>query len=205
MATQTSKDKLWKDEAGHSIPFNRLTKAEKDKETISAGLLKKAIKVNEGLIVYKNEIKKACEDVFNQAMQDLDVKPDYKGNFTWYNFDRSIKVETSISDRIDFDDLTIQASKHLLDEFLNDTLDAKTEFVKELVIDAFSTTKGKLDAKKVLGLLKYKERIKIEKFQEALSLIEKAIRRPDSKSYHRIYTRNDEGKYSAIELNFSNI
>jgi tRNA nucleotidyltransferase/poly(A) polymerase len=150
-------------------------------------------------------MQKLCNEVYVKMMEEFKTKTDSKGNFTWFNFDRSVKVEVSIADRIDFDDLTITACKDKLDEFLDQNLDSKQEFVKQLVTDAFSTSRGKLDAKKVMSLLKYRTKIKSDLFQEALNLLESAIRRPDSRTYFRIWERDKSGEYKLIDLNFSSI
>jgi hypothetical protein len=38
-----------------------------------------------------------------------------------------------------------------------------------------------------------------------MTLIDESISRPKSKSYHKIWLKNEEGKYEAIELNFSSL
>jgi hypothetical protein len=77
--------------------------------------------------------------------------------------------------------------------------------IKQIVTDAFSTTRGKLDAKKVMSLLRYKDKVKDALFLESMELLEKSIRRPDSRIYHRISERQPDGSYKAIDLNFSSI
>lgn len=201
----TTKDKVWVDEAGTRIPFNRVTKVERLKERQAASLHVEAVRINKQLASFKEKIRKICDEVYAAVMAENGAKTDAKGNFTWYNFDRSIKVEVNINDRIDFDDLTIKASKEKFDEFLDDNIEGKAEFAKELVSDAFSTSRGKLDAKKVLSLLKYRQKIKDAKFQEAITLLEKSIRRPGSRTYFRIWQLDAEGKYQNIDLNFSSI
>ena len=136
-------------------------------------------------------------------MEDYKAKADRKGNFTWFNFDRSIKIEVSISERIDFDDLAIKAAKEKLDAFLSESLDSKMEFVKDMVIDAFSTSRGKIDAKKVFQLMKYRSKISHPLFQEAINILSDGIRKPNSKTYFRIWERAENGSYQLIELNFS--
>ena len=85
---------------------------------------------------------------------------------------------------------------------------ALNEMIRQLILDAFSTSRGRLDTKKVLGLVKYRQRVpanKYPQFHQAINAVEDAIRRPDSKLYFRIAERNDEGKYININLNFSSI
>ena len=202
---QTGKQEKWVDEAKMEVPYKRITKAERLMEIKSYSLLTEAKGISSGLNDFKNRIKAICEEVYSAFMLENNVKSNSKGNFTWYNFDRTIKVEVAISEPVKFDDMAIQASKEKLDEFLESAVDSKIDFVKDLIKDAFSTSNGKLDAKRVLGLLRYKSRVTSPLFLEAMDLLEKGIRRPESKTYFRIWEKDTDGKYQAVELNFSNI
>jgi hypothetical protein len=202
---QQVKSKYWEDETGRSIPVQYITPSIRQRERHSALILKGAESLNKQLLAFKKNVVKLCDEVFIKAMEEKSANKETKGNFTWFNFDRSIKIEVSINERIDFDDLTIKACKDKLDDFLEQSLDSKTAFVKNLVMDAFSTSRGKLDAKKVMALTKYRKDIKDPLFQEALDLMEESIRRPDSKTYFRVWKREEDGSYKLIDLNFSSI
>ena len=202
---QTVKEKTWKDETGKEIPRIYVSKDYKMKEHHAGVLLKEAKFINKRLMSFKEMAKVLCNEIYAEAMKKYKVKADGKGNFTWFSFDRSIKVEVSINETIVFDDLMIEASRTKLAEFLDLNLDSKQLFVKEIVADAFQTTKGKLDTKKVLSLLKYRSKITDPLFIEALDLIAESITRPGSKTYFRIWERNGDGKYEIVDLNFSSI
>ncbi len=202
---QTSKDQFWLDEKGIKIPYNRTTALERKMENKAFSILKKAVDEHNRIKKFKRELADICSDIYDQYMSEKKVKPS-KGNFTWYNFNRTIKIEASIKDRIEFDDLAIEAAKAKLQEFLDNNVEAKDQFIKDLVLDAFQTSRGKLDVKKVLSLVRYRSKIKSKLFQEAVNLIEEGIRRPDSKMYFRIWQKNPEtGKYEDVQLNFSSI
>lgn len=202
---QEVKNKLWIDETGREVPVCYLNISEKLKERHANTLLTKAQALNKRLVDYKADFKRLCDEVYEAAMADFKANPDSKGNYTWFNFDRSVKVEVNINERITFDDLTITACKNKLDEFLDNNVESKHDFVKQLVTDAFATTRGKLDAKKVMSLLRYEDKIKDTIFQESLSLLKESIRRPDSRTYYRISERQEDGSYKVIDLNFSSI
>ncbi len=203
--TQKSSDKLWKDEGGFEIPYSRTTQSERLMERKSGKLFKSASSLNEKLSLFKNEVRAICTEVYEKYMEEQNSDKKHKGNFTWYNFNRSIKVEVSVNERIEFDDLGIIACKDKLDEFLSNKIESKDEFIKQMLMDAFETSRGNLDTKKVMNLLRYRSKISAKAFQEALDLIEKSIRRPDSKTYFRIWAKNAEGKYQNLDLNFSSI
>jgi len=202
---QTKKNQMWLDEAGNRIPFNRLTKLEVTREKEVAKILKDALALNKRLIDFKEAIREATEKIISEFQAEKGLETMGKGNVTLFNFDRSIKVEVSISDRIEFDDLTMKACKERFDQFLNTNVDGKQEFIKEMVNDAFSTSRGKLDAKKVMSLLKYETKISDVVFHQALTLLKESIRRPDSRTYYRVWLRDETGHYKNIDLNFSSI
>lgn len=202
---QKTKDEVWTNESGQQVPLKYISPGTRLRERSAASILKEAQFINKRLVAFKMHVSDLCQDVFILAMQEYKVKENHKGNFTWYNFDRSIKIEVNVNERIEFDDLLISACKAKLDEFLSDNLDSDTEFVKELVMDAFSTSKGKLDSNKVLSLNRYRTKIENPLFQEALDLLGDSIRRPDSKTYFRVSTLEADNSYTLIDLNFSSI
>lgn len=205
VTTHKSKEAFWMDESGNSIPYARTTKSERLMERQSAKILKGALKINSDLIAFKNHVSDICTEVYEVFMAEKENTAPGKGNFTWYNFDRTIKVEISINEHIEFDDLTITACKDKLDNFLTSHVESSTDYLKDLIMEAFHTSRGKLDSKKVLGLLKYRSKIKHADFQKALDLLEESIRRPKSKTYFRIWAKDGDGEFQAINLNFSSI
>jgi len=205
MAIQKVKDGKWVDETGKVIPIQYVTPLARLKEKAAGSLIKDALKLNKDLSLYKKAIVKYCDDIYDKAKKELNVNNLTKGNFTFFNFDRSVKIERSVSDRITFDDITIQACKDKLDEFFDKTITSEKDFLKEIVTDAFSTKKGHLDTKKVMDLMKWRTKVNDPLFQECLNLLADAIRKPDSKIYYKVWLRQPDGGYKLIDLNFSSL
>jgi hypothetical protein len=201
--------KVWKDETGLEIPGNRITKSEKLRESATEKLLKKAEKLNQLLALFKEEFIETSDEIYTTILEENGAKAaDRKGNFIYYNFDRTVKVETDVQDKIEFDDAMIAVAKSHFDEFLSSNTNGIDAMIRELILDAFSSSRGKLDTKKVMSLVKYRSRIPADKypqFHAAIDAIEKGMSRPTSKRYFRILNRDSEGKYNAIDLNFSSI
>jgi hypothetical protein len=204
---QTTKMQHWTDETGQIIPIGRITDLERFKERNAIKLVKESTKVSNAIAELKELVKNVCNDVYERHMKQSNVQPDKqgKGNYTWWNFDRTIKITVKINEQIAFDDLTIAAAKIKFDEFLENTIVAKDDFVKEMVSSAFEARGGKLDVKQVLSLIKYKSKVKNELFQEAIKLLEESIRRPKSKTYFQIWTKDDAGEYQLINLDFASL
>ena len=201
--------KIWQDENGIVIPANRVTASEKLRERACEKLQKESEKLSNKIAELKAMFGELTDEVYEAVMAENNIDTaDRKGNFTFFNFDRSIKVEVDVNERIEFDDAMIAVAKEHLDVFItNATSTAVDEMIRDMINDAFSTSRGKLDTKKVLNLTRYRSRVDAEKypnFHLAIDAIEKAIRKPTSKRYHRIFIkRNEEDGYEAINLNFS--
>ena len=128
-----------------------------------------------------------------------------KGNFTFFNFDGSIKIEVQVNEMITFDTILIEKAKQKLMELVGESISEDKEFIKELVMSAFQTSRGQLDTKRVMGLKKHAKRIKDERYHDAMALIDESVRRPSSKTYFRVWLRAAQGDYESIDLNFSSI
>lgn len=203
--TQKSSAKMWTDESGLSIPYSRTTKTERLFERSTARILKDAKAANDRLAKLKELTAKLTTEAYIAFMTDKDVKAG-KGNFTMYNFDRSIKVEVNVNEPIVFDDLGVTAAKAKFDEFLAAHITATNTYVKEMVSSAFETTRSnKLDTKKIMDLIRYKSKINIPAFAEAVALLEQSIRRPSTKTYFKVSERQPDGSYKHIELNFASL
>lgn len=203
---QKSTDKIWVDESGQNIPYNRTTKSERLNERLSAKIAKEAISVNKRLVAFNEMITEYSQKAYDAYMESKGIHKKTKGNFLWFNFDRSIKIEVNVNSEIVFDSLTITAAKNKLDEFLEKTLKTEDDFIKDIVIGAFETKRsGDLDTKQVMKLTSYEERIKSPLFHEAMKLIREAIRRPKSKTYRKIWLKDENGKYVNIVLNASSL
>ncbi len=203
---QLSSSEFWTDESGVQIPYNRTTKLERLKENKIYSLYQKSVKANEALIKLKDDLETIVSEIIDEARSSNDVKLKGKGNYTFFNFNRSLKVEVSVNELIRFDDLTLESAKEVLIGLVRNNIQGD-DFILSLVEDAFQTSRGRLDTRKILGLKKHTKRIKTkeirEEWEKAMTLIDQAISRPDSKTYYRVWAKDAGGAYQNVELNFS--
>jgi len=201
--------KVWIDENGIPIPAKRITKSEKLKEQKLEKLMTKARRLNKQLVEFKQEFATAVDEIIAEVMAENGVeKTTTKGNMIITNFNRSIKAEVDINERIEFDSALIEVAKVHRDEFLKSGMAGVDPLIVDILIDNFDTSRGKLDTKKVMSMSKYRLRVDKDKhpsFHAMLDAIDKSIRRPSSKRYFRIAEADSEGKYNVIDLNFSSI
>jgi hypothetical protein len=203
---QTSKDTYWIDEKGDKIPYNRLRKEERNREVETHKLLGHALKVNQALVDYKEEMRKICKKIYDQEMKAMGADPSKaKGNFTFYNFNQTIRVKVAIHEPVKFSDSAISAAKQFFDNFMEESITTKEDFLKDLINKAFEAKNGQLDSRRIFDLLSYKSRTKNQNYIKACECLEEGSTRPSSKTYFQIAFKDEEGNWENVELNFSKV
>lgn len=126
-----------------------------------------------------------------------------KGNVTLLTYDGSYKIQRAIAESISFDE-RLQAAKELIDECLKEwTVGARPE-IALLVQDAFrSDAAGNIRTGSVLGLARLD--IAEPRWLRAMQAISEAVQVVSSKSYVRLYERDNNGRYQPISLDVAGV
>ena len=124
-----------------------------------------------------------------------------KGNIQLYSYDGSYKLIVAVAETITFGP-ELQAARELINECLNDwTTDAQPE-LKTVITEAFSTDgQGSVSVSRILMLRRYN--ISDERWLQAMSAINDAVRVIGHKQYMRLYERNESGAYLPIPLDIA--
>ena len=201
MTIQKAGDKHWKDVDNVSVPKKYISKIDQKTERVVAKVLLKTIAFQKKAVELKNIMIDECDELYFEMMKaaGIDVK-ERKGNYTVFSFDRSIKLEMKVSDRIEFDE-KINFAHEKIKEFLVLKTKGVDNVLTELINGAFNTQSNRLDTKSIFKLFKYK--IKDSIWLEAMDLIKESIQKNKSVRYLAIYQKDDDGKYNQIQLNFS--
>ncbi len=124
-----------------------------------------------------------------------------KGNVSLISYCGRYKIERAVQESIVFDE-RLQAAKALIDECLSEWTAGARDEVRVLVQDAFRVDNaGNIRTGQVLGLRRLK--IDDDRWLRAMSAISDAAQPNGSKSYVRIYERDDEGQYQPISLDLA--
>lgn len=206
----TSKDAIWKNAAGDSVPVKFVPKADRLKESLSHNILKHSLQAEKQLKALHGILSDAFAAVEAAVKEDFEIKTKKpkkqgKGSFTWYNFDKSLKIEADINEISKWDGALMTEALNLLNAYLDASLSDANLLVKELVNSAFSNSSGMIDSKKVFQLLKYENKIKNAKFLKACELIKQAQSVDKTKLYMRVWEKQNDGQYRNINLNFSSL
>jgi hypothetical protein len=194
--------KQWVDLNGNNVPAQYVPKLDKERERITLKHLAKARKLSEALEKFKQELLEDCDTVYDAMLAENNVPGQSKGGFSLTTFDRAAKIEISIQERIEFDDL-ISVAHEKIKQYLEEKTQGVDHDLQQIIMQAFETRKGRMDVKRILGL--FRLQITHPLWVEAMELIKKSINRNTSKRYARIWEKDANGEYRNIELNFSSI
>jgi len=126
-----------------------------------------------------------------------------KGNVTLLSFDGRYKIIRQIQENIRFDE-RLQAAKALIDDCLVEWTEDASPEIRAIINDAFRLdNQGNIRTGQVLSLRRLK--IEDDRWQRAMEAIGQAVQVVGSKSYVRVYERDDKGKYQPITLDMAGV
>lgn len=121
-----------------------------------------------------------------------------EGNITLFSFDRRYKIQRVVAKTLSFGE-QLQAAKALIDECIRDWSAGSRDEIRVLINDAFQVDQtGKVNTDRILGLRRL--RIDDRRWLNAMQAISDALTVIGSKSYIRVYERDERGEYLPISL-----
>lgn len=204
---QTKSDALWIDESGNSIQYMRTTPSERLKESVAFKAAKEAIAINAELVAFKERLIQNVEKVFETFKNERQIEKigKGKGGFSFYNFDRTIKIEKLNNDDIRFDDLLVAGAKEIFDRFFDENITSTDEVIKGMVLNAFASEKGKLNKNKILELISYKSKVLNQDFKKACDMLSEAMKVSGSRTYYKVSVKQEDNSYRYIQLDLNNV
>lgn len=188
---------------GHLVPVKLVAEIDIARDDLVREMAAKAKGLRDAMAEFK---RRAMGDV--SAFVDLSAEKygveigGGKGNITLTSFDGRMKIQLAISDSLVFDE-RLQAAKKLVDECLTEWSADSRDEIKIIVQDAFQVDKeGRINIGRILALRRLN--IADEKWQRAMTAISDSLQVVGSKSYIRIYEReNSESKWRQIALDIA--
>lgn len=206
----TTKDNVWRNASGDLVPFNFVPQSDKKKEVLSAKMYKAALLAEATLKSFHQQLSSAFDTVSDLIKEEYQLKykkqkKQGKGSITWFNFDRSIKIEADMNEIVKWDNALMTEALALLNSYLSKNLTEANALLAGLVQSAFANSRGMIDNAKVFQILKYQDKIKNKDFQKSCELMKSAQSIDKTKLYMRIWEKQEDGQYRNINLNFSSI
>jgi hypothetical protein len=121
-----------------------------------------------------------------------------KGNISLFSFDGRYKVQMANQDYLTFDE-RLQVAKALIDKCIKKWSEGSDPKLLALVNDAFQVDQaGNVSIRRVLGLRQLD--IDDRDWKKAMDAISESVQVTGSKSYIRVYEREENGDYRPISL-----
>lgn len=192
------------DAKGRLVPEDQIKEIDQVRDELVLAIVDRATELRDQLRDFKADTFSEIEAFVETSAQEYDVQiGGKKGNVQLVSFDGRYKVIRAIQESITFDE-RLQAAKGLIDECLREwTADARPE-VATIVQDAFRVdAAGNIRTGQVLGLRRLN--IQDKRWLKAMDAISDAVQVTGSKSYVRIYERDDNGHYRPISLDIAGV
>ena len=191
------------DHKGHLIPVNQIKPIDLLRDDLVKNIVNEALLTQKQLREFKLNAFSEVADFIELSAEQHGIKVGgNKGNVTFFSFDGKYKIQRAVNENMTFDE-GILAAKALIQECLDDWTQDANGNLKALVNRAFEVDKeGNLSTNRILGL----RRVQINddpRWQKAMDAISNSLQVIDSKSYIRIYERDDNGKYQPISLDIA--
>ena len=190
------------DAQGRLIPLSMVKEVDKLRNDLVLEIVSKAQALQESMVVFLSD---AMADVGAFAQLSAEkygarIGGD-KGNLTLVSYDGRFKVQRQVSETLVFDE-RLQAAKALIDECITEWTEGSRDELKALINDAFQVDKeGRINTGRVLGLRRLN--IGDQRWLQAMQAVSDSLRVAGSKTYLRVYSRREDGKYVPIALDLA--
>ncbi len=193
-----------RDAKGSLVPEDLVKPIDKHRNSLVLTIATQAEEISEKLKSIKMEWNREIEEFVSRVAKSYEVKlGGKKGNLSLVSYDGVFKVQIAIAERIVFDE-RLQIAKTQIDSCMKRwTKDSRSE-IQVLINSAFDVDKqGNVNRERILGLRRLA--ITDEKWKKAMDIISDSIQVSSTKSYIRVYKRDEAGEYKQIPLDFASL
>lgn len=189
---------------GHFVPVSQIRPIDLLRDEAVQELIEEALELQLKTASFKAKAMNKISDFVDLSASEYGVKfGGAKGNVTLTSFDGKYKLVRAIGEKRVFDE-RIQAAKAKIDECITRWKDTACDEAKAILEHSFKVNKqGYIDVNQVLSLrhLGFDD----PDWINAMDAIADSIQVTGTKSYLRLYKRNDQGRYVQISLDPSKL
>ena len=188
--------------AGHLVPESKIEAIDLLRDELVKELATEAESIAKQLQQFKVKALMRIQDFIDLSAQTYGQQiGGKKGNVSLVSFDGNLMIKRNINENITFDERLIVA-KSLIDNCIHEWTKGGNDNIKALVEHAFQTDKeGNISVTRILGLRRLD--ITDEKWVKAMEAIADSISITGSKTYLRLYQRNEKDTMAQISLDIA--
>lgn len=189
---------------GALIPLSKIKPVDLIRDELVKHIVNNALQAREVMSQFKAMAMDEIEKFVSLSAEEYGAKiGGKKGNITLMSYDGKYRLQRAIAEYIVFDE-RLQVAKELIDECLHEWTEGSRDELKSIIEYSFKTNnEGQVSTGRIIGLKRLD--IQNEKWQRAMQAITDAMQVAGTKSYLRLYERDDNGQYHPIALDIAAI
>lgn len=190
---------------GHLVPVDRVDQVDKLRDETVREIVSRAKELSGCLHDERTKMLDSVAAMVAIAGDQYGAKiGGEKGNVTLHSYDGKMKVQRAMQDRITFDE-RLQAARSLINECLRDWSEGANANLRAIVDAAWETDKdGNVSTSRILGL----RAIKVEddeRWDQAMKALTDSMQVVYSKSFIRVYEKDEYGEFQPIPLDIAKV
>lgn len=172
------------------------------RNALATQLVKEAFEIEAVITAFHEKAKKALMEFREESRQYGGLRANSKGGY-------SIESESGMKATLRFHaiwafDERAGMAEELLKEFLADTVKKRDVPVYEILMSLLErNSDGKLEPRRVMEIIKHESKFTDERWVKAIKLLKESYHEQASKYYMEFAVKNADGKWEAVNLNFS--
>lgn len=201
MANQDEKGR-WLDPKGEPVPAKFVPALDRRRDKMVEAIHKRAERLATQIAAFDRYAREQIDAHLEWAMEHEEAKLNKGGNYTFNGFSGDKRVMIKVAEYLVFDE-RLQLAKGLIDECLDDWTDESRDELKVLIQDVFQVDKkGRINARRVLSLRKYK--FKDQRWKKAMDLLSDSVSAANARAYLMLQQRpQPDAEWQTIRLDLS--
>lgn len=179
---------------------------EKNREARIQKIVKGVIKIEQSMIQFKNEVSELMALQHSELDEFGMVPTKSKGGFSIISNDGNFKITRSRDTDPKWDETAIKGT-NLIKEFLVQQGQKQVDpAIYELLMSLLEkNNQGELEFSKVMLFIQHEDKFTDPLWLEGLRLLKEGYHVEFKKFGYQFFKKNEEGKFKAISINFSNL
>ena len=178
---------------------------EAERNVVVETVVSKAQEISGILKAFKNELNEAFELQKERLDQYGAIRANSKGGFSIQDSLGRFKAVRTRATQPSWDERSEKAME-LISDFLRDTVKKKDQKLYDILKTFIQKNdKGELEYSKVMHLLSHKDKYDDARWVEGLNLIQESYSIIFRGYGYEFHVKNDEGKWTKVEINFTAI
>jgi hypothetical protein len=201
MSTEITAPEFYLNSRGFQVPADQMAPQDTLKHEMVMQHIETAMRLSKEVDTLKRTVFSDIQDFVGLLADLYDTEINTgKGNIALTSFDGKYQIKIGIDDLISFGP-EIDIAKKLIGEVAEEELGQSSDFLRQIVLDAFQADKqGNYNKNRIMALRKYRKASSHPKWANAMKALDDGIIAGSTKTYITFHEKNVYGKWVQIPL-----